>query len=220
MKLLSNLQRRVEVVSALIPIFLFLSGSAALAQTGCTAPPAGLVGWWRGEGDALDSEGANNGIFYAPEYAAGDVGQCFSFNSSSNNVRVPAAPSLDVGCGRGLTIEAWINSTDNTSGRPILEWVSKTVGGYGVHFFAHHPFPGALYASVFDTDNNHHMIQSAPGLLLTNVFQHVAVTYDKASGIGRLFIDGALVRESQLGVFTPQTSPDISIGYRPNTVPF
>jgi len=30
------------------------------------------------------------------------------------------------------------------------------------------------------------VLQSAGGLVLTNVFQHVAVTYDKTSGIGRL----------------------------------
>src|SRR5580765_6993504 len=116
MKFLASLQKRVQIVFALILTFCFLSGFTTLAQTGCTTPPVGLVGWWRGEGDALDSQGANNGIFSAPAYAAGEVGQCFSFNSNSNNVRVPAAPSLDVGSGPGLTIEAWINSTDNTSG--------------------------------------------------------------------------------------------------------
>jgi hypothetical protein len=41
---------------------------------------------------------------------------------------------MDVGAGSGLTIEAWILSTDNTYGRPIVEWVPKTVGEFGAHF--------------------------------------------------------------------------------------
>jgi len=119
-----------------------------------------------------------------------------------------------------LTIEGWIDTLDNSYGRPIAEWVSPTVGGYAVHFFCHQSFSGTLYADLYDTANNHHIIQSAPGLVLTNVFQHVAVTYDKSSGLARLFINGAIVQEASLGTFTPQTSPDLSIGYRPNTVPF
>src|ERR1035437_9406210 len=39
--------------------------AAATPQTlgsSCTPPPAGLVSWWLGESNALDSAGANNGI--------------------------------------------------------------------------------------------------------------------------------------------------------------
>jgi uncharacterized repeat protein (TIGR01451 family) len=127
---------------------------------------------------------------------------------------------MNVGAGSGMTIEAWVYSTDNNTARPIVEWVSPIIGGYGVHFYVHQGGPGALYADLYDTANNHHSIQSATGLILTNVFQHVAVTYDKASGLASLFVNGTQVIQSTLGTFTPQTSPDLSIGYRPNTVPF
>jgi hypothetical protein len=127
---------------------------------------------------------------------------------------------MDVGAGSGLTIEAWIYSTDNTYARPIVEWVPKTVGEYGLHFNAHANGPGVLYANLYDTADNHHFIQTATGLVQTNVYQHVALTYDKVSGVARLFVNGALATESVLGTFTPQTSPDLSIGFRPNTVPF
>lgn len=185
----------------------------------CVAPPAGLVSWWPGEGNANDNEGVNNGVFNNPSYGSGEVGLGFSFDGTGNNVRVPASASLNVGAGSGLTIEAWINPSD-TASRPIVEWVSSTVGNLAAHFYVNQGGPGALYANLYDTANNYRIIQSAQGLVLTNVFQHVAVTYDKPSGTARLYVNGALAKESVLGTFTPQTSPDLSIGYRPNTVPF
>ena len=33
---------------------------AVTAQPACVSPPAGLVGWWRGEGNGNDSAGTNN----------------------------------------------------------------------------------------------------------------------------------------------------------------
>ncbi|HLX68957.1 MAG TPA: hypothetical protein VKV04_04940, partial [Verrucomicrobiae bacterium] len=42
----------------------------------CTPPPSGLVGWWRAEGNALDSIGGNNGVITgAVSFASGEVGQ-------------------------------------------------------------------------------------------------------------------------------------------------
>ncbi len=204
---------------------LFITGLSLLAyevdaQTNCVTPPNGLVSWWRGENNASDSVGGNNGVFLGAAFKNGEVNEAFSFNVSGNNILVPASNTLDVGAGGGLSIEGWINSTDNTYGRPIAEWVSPTVGGYEVHFFVHQTFPGTLYANLYDTSGNEHRIQSAPDLVKTNVFQHVALTYDKASGVGRLYVNGVVVQESALGTFTPQTSSKLSIGYRPSTVPF
>src|SRR5262249_47198254 len=44
---------------------------------------AGLVSWWRGEGNTNDFAGVNNGFTYGTvTYTAGRVGQAFSFNGS------------------------------------------------------------------------------------------------------------------------------------------
>lgn len=210
----------IGIASAHLISALALTALTVSAQTICVPPVAGLVSWWRAESNAVDSVSGNNGVFAGAAFAPGKVGTAFSFSQAGNNVRIPASASLNVGSSGGLTIEGWINSTDNTYGRPIAEWVSPTVGGYAVHFFAHVGSPGTLYADLYDTSNHDHILQSAPGLILSNVFQHVAVTYDKASGTGRLYINGTIVKEAALGLFTPQTSPDLSIGFRPNTVPF
>ncbi|HWY32950.1 MAG TPA: hypothetical protein VNX46_19445, partial [Candidatus Acidoferrum sp.] len=54
------------------------------SQTGTlisTPPLAGLVAWWRGEDNALDSAGSNNGTWVGTAgYTNGEVGQAFDFN--------------------------------------------------------------------------------------------------------------------------------------------
>lgn len=198
---------------------LLAISSLRLLGAACVPPSSGLVDWWPGEGNALDLQGTNNGTFTDPQYAPGEVGQAFNFDGRGNNVRIPASPVMNVGAGPGMTIEAWIYSTDSSS-RPIVEWVPPTVGAFGAHFYVHQNGAGTLYANLYDNTGTSHIIQTAPGLVQLNAFQHVAVTYDKASGIAALYVNGALSQQVVLGTFTPQTSPDLSIGYRPGTVPF
>lgn len=71
-------------------------------------PPEGLVGWWCGESNAVDSVDANNGIVVGSvAYADGEVGK--AFQSRGGYVRIPAASNLNLGLGPGLTLEAWIS---------------------------------------------------------------------------------------------------------------
>ena len=80
-------------------------GSASLPR-GVPAP-AGLVSWWRGEGDANDSRDGNHGALVGGvTFAAGRVGQAFNLNGS-NRVEVADAPNLDLTS--AVTLEAWIN---------------------------------------------------------------------------------------------------------------
>ena len=50
--------------------------------------------------------------------------------------------------------------------------------------------------------------------MVTNVFQHVALTYDKTTGVAVLYRNGVVVATANLGVFTPQTSFDLYLGKR------
>jgi len=184
----------------------------------CAPPSAGLVSWFTGNGNAGDLAGTNNGIFANPNFGSGKVGQAFNFDGSGNHVRIPASASLDVGLGNGLTVEAWVNPADVAASRPIVEWAVNS--DYAVHLYVGTPNPGQIYASIFGTDGNANVIQSGSGIVQANAFQHLAVTYDKASGIGRVYRNGAVVGESSLGQFTPRTSSDLYIGYRPAGSPY
>ncbi len=201
-------------------------GSAALlttnsipAQTGCGPVPSGLVGWWAGEGNASDSAGVNNGVLQgAITFVPGEVGQAFSFDGTTADVDVPAQPDLDLGAGEGITIELWINPADVANNHPVVEWnngywgvlldlaVPVSVGGAG---------PGSFCGYFKDVTYAGHPVNSPPGALSTNVFQHVAVTYDHTSGMGAAYLNGVLVGQANLGVFRPMTLGDVWLGYRP-----
>jgi len=84
-----------------------LTASLAInAFADCAAPPSGLVSWWRGEGNALDQVGTNNGSLAGnTTYGAGRVGQCFVLDGNGDAVVVGNPTSLRL---QDFTIEAWI----------------------------------------------------------------------------------------------------------------
>src|SRR3989304_5996219 len=65
---------------ALAISFVWAHGAAGQVQQ-CVTPPSGMVSWWGGDGNAFDIIGANNGtLMNGATYAAGKVGQAFSFD--------------------------------------------------------------------------------------------------------------------------------------------
>src|SRR5262249_35270863 len=149
----------------------------------CVLAPSNLVSWWPGNGDAQDIVGGQNGTFSGGQFGLGEVSQAFDFTGGSSNVRVPSSAILDIGQAIGLTVEAWINPSDPTSGQPIVEWAPN--GSYGVHFWINASSPGALYADIASTDGTSYIIQTPGGTIATNRYQHVALTYDKSTGVAR-----------------------------------
>ncbi|HEY1787074.1 MAG TPA: S8 family serine peptidase, partial [Verrucomicrobiae bacterium] len=72
---------------------------------------------------------------------------------------------------------------------------------------------GCLFANLVDITNGSHWIYSGPNLIQSNVFQHVALTYDTNSGTAMLFYDGTNVATTNWGVnFVPKTTGDVLLG--------
>ena len=188
---------------------------------GCIDPPAGVVSWWRGEGNGLDSRGTNHGALQSgASFATGVAGQGFRFDGASGSVNVPAAISLDVGLSQGMSFECWIKPDDITHAQPLVEWFQGVGPPWGVHFWISEagsgPGPGCLYVNVMDVCGAEHKIASAAGIVGTNQWQHVAITYDKATGLCRLFHNGKVVASENLGSYVLQTSYPLYLGYRPD----
>ena len=214
---IGGLRARSRVLALLLGCLVLIpSAEVLLAQ--CFPAPSGVVAWWRGQGDASDNVGTNNGVLNGVAFAAGEVGQAFSFNGWGQGVQVPASPALDVGLGVGLTIEAWINPSALSNDMPIVEWVLN--GALAAHFYLGKSSRDSLFANLLDVNNASHTIESPGGAVALGTFQHVALTYDRASGTALLFRNGVIVQQSALGNFTPRTSSSVFIGYRPPTSPF
>ena len=177
----------------------------------------GLVALWSGEGNGNDSIGGCNATLTAVTFAEGKVGRAFLLNGIDADIQIPASPILDTGLASGMTIEAWINPA-TLDLRPILEWNRGSAGlaGTGVHLWLSVNGPGELHANVLDTAGNNHHMGSAPGAATANCFQHVALTYDKTTGMAVLYRNGVAVATQNLGIFTPQTSFALYLGVRPS----
>jgi RHS repeat-associated protein len=188
---------------------------ANLQAAGCLPWATGLVGWWQGETNGYEVVSGNNAALYGVGFDQGKVGGAFRFDGASAYAYVPACSNLDVGQGQGLTIECWIKPDDIYNGGPLAAWDDgwgNIAGGLWVNWTDN----GALYALLSDTNWNGYPVWSAGGVLTNGTFQHVALTYDKSSGLAVLYYNGNMVATNNLGSFTPLTSLDLYLGGDPN----
>jgi hypothetical protein len=195
-----------------------INGMQLVRYQDCTPAPSGLVAWWRGEGDATDAAGRNDGqLMGGVGFDEGFVGQSFWLDGETGRVRVPASASLRVS---SFTLAAWVNPEDVSIQRPILEYAGDT-GPAGVHLWLSvapgggASAPGTLFANVRDELGGSHMLVSEAGLVKVGVWSHVALTYDTTTGLGRLYVNGQPVAEEELGTFLPYTALPFHMGYRP-----
>ncbi len=89
---------------------IFDAGSGGICKA-CTAPPSGMVAWWKGDGDGLDAVGTNHGTPQGgATYDAGKVGQAFSFDGGADFIDAGTDEVFNFDNGTGdFTIDAWIN---------------------------------------------------------------------------------------------------------------
>jgi len=187
-----------------------------LQEETCSAAPSGLVAWWRGEGNANDSVGANNpSVISGIGYNDGEVGQAFQFNGRTSLITVPRSPNLTVS---NLTVEAWIFPTDNASPRPIVDcggpgqassiqlWVNTT-GGFSVN-------PGALHAVIRDESGGYE-VDDPDSVAPVNKWSHVAFTADAQTRTLRLYCNGLLVATAASpNALHQDLFSNLNIGYR------
>ena len=78
----------------------------------CTPPPSGMVGWYPGDGNAVDIQSGNNGSLQGgATFAPGKVGQAFSLNGSSAYVQAPAIAAQDPTEAGSLDAWVYLNQT-------------------------------------------------------------------------------------------------------------
>jgi hypothetical protein len=77
-----------------------------------------------------------------------------------------------------------------------------------------------LFGNIFDTGGGSHVVQTPIAVMTSGQFQHVALTYDKTSGLTSIYHNGTLITSANIGSFTPRTSSNFYLGYRPGSVVF
>src|SRR5438093_6636033 len=112
-----------------------LTCMSARAQTNCVPPPAGLVSWWPGDGNANDIQDGNNGTLEGGvTFAAGKVGQAFHFNGSSQFIQISNASNLSFERTDAFSLDAWIRTTESTLNHFIAakRQISAPFTGFGL----------------------------------------------------------------------------------------
>ena len=149
--------------------------------------PAGMLGWWKAEGNALDSAGTNNGALTGGAgYAAGEVGQAFSLDGSTGYVQIPDAPALQP---VSLTVEAWV-LLDSTSGLGTV--FAKPLGSGTGDSYTLWLTSGILNGAVCDATGCT-QVSATRTPLTTGTWYHVAHTVDSSAKQQVLYVDGVQV---------------------------
>jgi hypothetical protein len=188
--------------------------------TACsTAGAPGLAAWWPANGSGVDVvSGQAARLLNGANFGKGEVSLGFAFDGANDSVRVPAASSTDIGkaADGSLTIEFWSNSTDRDQDPVLVGWNTGT--RWGVYFQERQEYwSNGIYVALPDVNGVAHDIFVTAPYLQNNSgsgqWRHYALTYDKPTGIAKIYVNGVLQIQRNLGSFTPQTSYDLYLGY-------
>jgi len=114
------------------------------ALASCAPLPAGLVSWWRAEGNPQDASGTNNGALVGnASYSSGLVGSAFAFDGNGDGFNLGNPASLQF---QDFSIEAWIKraSTSSVGRDGEAMFLSYGFGGYAFGMSG----DGSLFLSV------------------------------------------------------------------------
>ncbi len=155
----------------------------AQAQTPtCTPPPAGMVGWWPGDGSADDILNHNNGASSGNvTFVAGEVGQAFNFDGSSfETIGTPAVLNIT---GNQITLDAWVNP-NNTKDGVYFGKANSGQNDYALFLL------GDLTGCIKTADGVEYFLHTG-FVPPAGQWTHIAMTYDGTNEI--VYANGAVV---------------------------
>ena len=159
------------------------SGSTMLtvSQPSCTAPPAGLIAWWTGDGNTVDIAGNQSGTLHnGAGYTGGEVAQAFSFTGNGAALQIDSTVYLPT----AGTVMFWFLPT----GAPGA-LTGAFAGGQN-------RAPGFLIDSSGNLNWEFaNLFNQSLGQINANQWNHVALTYatvDSQTSV-RVYLNGDLV---------------------------
>ncbi len=195
----------VVLVTSLV-LFTFFQAIAPRTAGAVDAapPPSGLVGWWPGDGFALDVSGnSNNGaLVNGATYAPGQVGQAFSFDGVDDYVTIPHSAALQPD--RELTVEGWIKLSVMPSSWASVFWKgngtdSSQTGNSERSYSLFVNANGSLHVASTSSDRvgiGQTVASTAAGSVITGQWYHVAVVVNSNLGYLRIYLNGVLKGET------------------------
>lgn len=177
------------------------------------APRPPLVAWWPGNNSPVDVAGGHNPVQTGQlNYADGQVGRAFAIGTNSW-LEIHPSVLLDVGSGQGFTLEAWVKP--DGGGGAIFEWDANALRLSAT--------AARIYCDMTELEGETTATHSfgSPDLILEpGSFNHVAMTYDRPTGVAKLYCNGGLVKTETVGSFLIPTNETLRVGQHPPNNPF
>ena len=190
-------------------IRLMLRGSPAIDHgndsTAATVNLPGLVGMWKGDGNANDSVGGDNGTAYGVAYTAGVVNQAFQFNGVNSLIVAHSTPALN---SSHFTVGGWFNLAAAPAAGSEFILASKYGGDYDgwILRIGTNLLPGISVEA--SSTSNVSLYASAP--ISLNTWHYISATYNGSTV--DLYVDGTLAGSTTLaGGYTPSATA-LSLG--------
>jgi hypothetical protein len=197
-----------------------LTAQVCVRPPECVRPPAGMVSWWPGDGNARDIHGTNNATLVGASFAPGMVLEAFRFPGGS---RAEAASAASLQITGTITLDAWVSyqgvspQTSGVSNAPIVaKWgdTSRGTAEYGLFVYGSASgYPdGTLVFSVSPDGTTKASVIGPP--LPSRSFTHVAGVWNGSQL--QLYVNGVLAASAPFaGSIVANQSPLVMGGYDP-----
>ncbi len=167
---------------------IYAAGGSGKCRS-CTPAPAGLISWWKGDGDGLDSVGAHNvAAVGGASFGTGRAGQSLSFDGAGGHFQA----SYNFPFVGDFAVTAWVRPQQTGS----LAFVLGTEDGFGVSdggWGFHWDNPLGRFSFGAGCGGGTWAWASTLAASTPDQWHHLAGVFDGA--LGRIFIDGALAVE-------------------------
>src|SRR5215467_9279720 len=185
-------------------------GDAPKAAPPCTPPPAGMVAWYAGDGNANDIEGGNDASISGDvSFTAGEVDQAFTFGAEGGEVMIPHTSALDFGSTDSFTVDAWLKPDPSVLGTQRAA-VSLTYVCSPESILLLLLADGRIDFSLRDS-NGTALDAISPASILDGQWHQVTGVRDVGAATVKLYLDGVVVAslaDTTTGTFTRPDAQD------------
>jgi len=189
----------------------------------CLPPPAGMTGWWPGDGNAYDIVGGRDAELHsAASFGLAFVDRAFLLHGDGDGdgvgdfVSVADNPALNFGTGN-FTVDFWAFFGDPEAGEQVLieKWIQSFSGPADGWTFTH--FPGNELGFFIESAGAGQGVVSGPVPVPAGTWTHFAAT--RRAGVYALFVNGQRVANSFFaeGNMEAGSSASIKFGHRGNS---